>query len=121
MVVCTLKQNEIVSDSIVALDNAITHMATGDDNTEPEISDTALGNETYREAINTSITSSTQYEGQTLQDITENNGNDVDEVGLFDAASGGNIYIHSLSNNTPKDGNTEIFLRSLIDLEVQSN
>lgn len=113
-------QNNVVSDSISTLSSTITHMATGDDDTTPVVSDNVLGNETYREAINNSSTTNISYSGDTLQDITENNGNDIDEIGLFDDPSSGDMYIHTLSNTIEKDGNTEAFIKSVINITVQS-
>ena len=120
MVVTIYTQNEILDDVITEFNTEITHIATGDDDTTPVVTDTDLGNETYIEAVNNSSVIGSRLAKDILQDITENNGNDIKEVGLFDAASGGNLYVRTLSSVVSKDGNTEVFIQSLIDFDVSS-
>lgn len=113
-------QNDTVDKSITAIHNIITHIATGDDNTIPLVSNTNLGNETDRELIDNKSKTAIELNSDILQDITQNNGNDIKEIGVFDDAISGTMYIHSLTSVITKDANTEAFIKSLLNIIVQS-
>ena len=98
MVVTQTSLTAIVSQVKTNISTTYTHIAVGDNNTAPTESDTALGNETDREAFFSSGTTLTTFFADIFLDTTENNGNDIEETGMFDAASGGNMFNRSLTN-----------------------
>lgn len=110
MGVTTYYKEIAITQSLTDLNSVISHFATGDDNTTPVVTDTALGNETFREALYNTVIGSNNIEFQSFQDISENNGNNIEEAGILDLASGGNLYGHALTNIIVKDSSTEVFL-----------
>jgi len=44
-------------------------------------------------------------------DVTQNNGNDIEEIGALDASSGGNLYLHSLTTSFSKTADKEAYYR----------
>lgn len=110
--------NNAIGDVITTFSSTITHVATGDGTTAPATTDTALDNETYREAVNSTDERSFSIEFQIFQDTSENNGNDIDECGLFDAGAGGTMYARDLTNNIVKDANTEAFIGYKITFSI---
>lgn len=96
---------------IATLSPLLTHIAVGDDDTTPTVLDTALGNETFREALfDTVVTTSNSISINIFLDTSENNSNDIKETGVFDAASSGNMYSRSLTNVISKDSSKEVFI-----------
>jgi len=118
MSVTTFARGAIRDDFLTFLVATITHLAVGDDDTAPTEGDTTLGNETFREAT---ISSSVTLQGASFQifmDTTENNGNDIKEIGSFDDPTTGNMYTRDLTNVIVKTVNIEVFAEVLIDEEV---
>ena len=77
---------------------AISHCALGDDGTEPTISDTALGNELYREAIDSHERTGTTVKITVVIDYGEANSSGSQvyrEAGLFNAAAAGDMFVHA--------------------------
>ena len=110
-VITALYQTTSINDSVTELASNITHIAVGDDNTAPTTSDTALGNETYREALFDPITTTPVSVSATMfMDVTENNGNDIKETGTFNAGAGGTMYNRALTNVIAKDATNEVFI-----------
>lgn len=76
----------------------ITHVAIGTDGTTPTAADTALGAEVLREAPTSVIDYSTTEIGWRLfVSASMGNGNTLREIGLFSAASGGDMFARSTS------------------------
>ena len=94
-------------------------MAVGDDNTTPTVSDTTLGNETYREAIFKSSSGGSFVAWDLKLDTTENNGSTIKEVGTFTASSGGTMYTRNLSSSFDKDSTNEAYYQSRITINTQ--
>jgi len=111
--VITTTYQDIAKDNFVnLLLTNITHLAVGDDNTTPVVTNITMNNETYRKASTITRTGLIITQKAVL-DITENNGNTVYEMAGFDAASSGNMYYHNLTTVVAKDGNTEIRLSNV--------
>ena len=75
--------------------NPISHLALGDDDTPPLASDEVLGNELYREAIDSSGRTGTTITITTVVDYGEGNGGgtqDYKECGLFNDPSAGEMF-----------------------------
>lgn len=103
----TQAQNSAASN----LNSNITHIAVGDDNTPYSVGDTSLGNQTFIQTIDTQKVSSNVVTADVRLDATENNGNDIDEIGLLDAASSGNLYTRNITTNFAKTSSNEAFYR----------
>jgi len=99
--------------------NNISHIAVGDDNTTPVVTDTSLGNQTYIESA-TVTQSGLSITSKTVLEITENNGNTVKELGIFDRESLGNMYTRTLTTVVDKDSDTVIRLSNILTLNTQN-
>ena len=76
----------------------ITHCALGDNGTEPTPADNALGNELYREAIDSHSRTGTTVKINVVIDYSEGNGGGSQvyrEAGLFNAVSGGDMFVRA--------------------------
>lgn len=107
--------NTIRDDIRASIISNSTHLAVGDDNTTPTASDTALGNELtrkdrqeYTEGVSDVIIS-------LFLNSLESNGNALNEVGMFDAASSGNLLERNIFTTVNKSSSIEIW----IDIEEQ--
>ena len=107
--------DSVASAALDAFDS-FTHIALGDDNTPPTVSDTALGNEFIRKTFEESIknTSVNTFLFEIKLGLSEGNGNTIREIGIFDAASGGTLGVHNLTNEVAKTSDKEV----VIDLQV---
>lgn len=92
-----------------------THLAVGDDNTTPTAGDTALGNELTRKARQEYTEGTSDVIISLWLNSTESNGNALKEVGMFDAASGGNLLERNIFTVINKVSTIEVW----IDIEEQ--
>ena len=92
-----------------------THVAVGTDNTTPTVSDTTLGSEEERNARQeyTEGTSDVIISG--FINSTEANSTSLQEVGVFDAASSGNMMMHETFTAISKTSSIEVW----VDVEQQ--
>ena len=77
---------------------AISYCALGDSGTEPTVGDTALGNELYREAIDSHSRTGTTVKITVVIDYAEGNGTGSQvyrEAGLFNAAAAGDMFVRA--------------------------
>ena len=81
----------------------VTHLAFGDDGTEPASGNRSLNNEVYRTQIASASDAGDTLETRTLLDTTEANGYTIRECGLVTASSGGLLLNHSLLTEEPKN------------------
>lgn len=121
MVVTQTSLTAIVNQVKTDISTTYTHIATGDDNTAPDVSDTALGNETFRDAFLQSGTTLTTFFAEIFLDTTENNGNNIEETGMFDAGAAGNMFNRSLTNVITKSANVEAFVKHIINIQAINN
>ena len=95
--------------------------AVGDDDTTPTVSDTTLGNETFRSAIDDF--DKTTFVDKIIASLQigagENNGNDVKEAGWLDAAAAGNLQIRFLLNTIAKTSDIQLFIDTQITITVE--
>jgi hypothetical protein len=102
------------------LETIFLYGATGDDNTTPTPSDTTLGNETFRDNIDT-FDKDSQVDKVTATLIigtTQNNGNDVDEYGIFDDPTTGTMYVRDLLNTISKTSDIQLYIDETLTIEV---
>jgi len=85
--------DELDRDQSVDLDAS--HLALGTDSTAESSSDSSLGNEVFRTSVTDSIDKGSELLTSTFVDSTEANGNTIEELGLFSAASGGTMFNRS--------------------------
>ena len=116
-IITSIYQNGARDNFFTQLITDMSHIAVGDDNTAPVIGDTGLGNETYIKAVTVTQTGLNLVSKATLT-TTENNSNNVKELGLFDAASGGNLYLRDLTTVIAKDSDTEIRLSNILTVNT---
>jgi hypothetical protein len=100
--------------------SAITHGAVGSGTTTPTENDTTLETETYREVLFDKSTTTNSIVTEFFLDTADNNGNVINEYGLFDAASGGNMYIRSITNMINKTSSFEVFVEGIIKINIIS-
>ena len=121
MVMTTIGKN-LVRD-FMAGDNvdAPTHMAIGDDDTAAAESDTTLGHELLRSAFDSvDKVASKKLQWEMILETTEGNGSGTetyDEVGILNAASGGDLAFR-IAHDTLTKNNT-IELRYQVVMEVK--
>ena len=97
----------------------ITHVAVGDSTTTPTETDTTLGNEQTREALaETASTSGDTATFTMFLDTGDANGDDIEEVGLFNASSGGTMYLRTKTSSITKDSAREVFIESSVTLNT---
>jgi hypothetical protein len=119
MAITQTSLNAIKTQVLNDIDTTYGYIAVGDDATAPVVGNTTLGNETDREALfeAASIITNT-IRMYIFLDTTENNGNDINEAGLFDAASSGTMFARSLSNSITKDAFTEVTMEYAITVDA---
>lgn len=89
---------------------AISHCALGDDDTTPTVGDTALGNELYREAIDSHERTGTTVKIIVIIDYGEGNGGGSQtykEAGLFNAGAAGDMFVRSNFPSKVKDNSVK--------------
>lgn len=106
----TIKEG--VLDTVVA---ETTHLAVGTDNTTPTVGDTTLGNEVLRKARQEFTRGTSDVIISLFLNSLEANGNSLKEVGMFDAASAGNLQERSIFTTITKTSSIEVW----IDIEEQ--
>lgn len=72
----------------------------GTDNTAADVTDTTLGAEVDRNALTSDSANSGVITYKAFFSKSEANGNTIAEVGLFDAASSGNMFCRSILSST---------------------
>jgi len=87
---------------------APTHIAVGTGTSASNESDTALDNETFRDAISTTTRESKQITYETIITSTQQNGNDITEVGLVNANTSGTFFNRTVFAAISKTQNFEI-------------
>ena len=108
MTVSQLTLDAIKTEVITEVEGSISHIALGSGDTEASIDDTSLQTETYRDALLAEDTVIDTYIGEIFLDTTENNGNDIKEMGSFDAGAGGNMFSRALTNIISKTASMEV-------------
>jgi len=95
-----------------------THIALGDDNTAFSESDTVLGNELSRKAIETTTIKgdNRKVEYNTVFNTTELVGETIKEIGLFNAATSGTLFQRVVLGDIDKDDTFSI--KVIITLKV---
>jgi hypothetical protein len=107
----TLLLNDLRDTSVDRIDDTHTYIAVGDDNTTPTAGDTTLGNETFRDAVNSTDTSTPgTITKSIIIEASEDNGNDVKEVGTFNAAASGTMWNRNLVNTISKTSDIILYL-----------
>lgn len=121
MTVTTILRTQLRSDVKDDLEALFTYMAVGDDDTTPTAADTTLGNETFRD-VTDEIDKATAVDEITasLRILeVENNGNDIDELGIFDAASSGNMWIRHVLTTISKTSDISVYLDVTVTVEIE--
>lgn len=108
MVVLLTPREEVQTQVINFLISEISHIATGTGTTPFTSNNTTLESETYRDAIvGTAKQTGNKIRYKLNQDINENNGVEVNEIGTFNASSAGDMYSRSLLQGFDKTINVD--------------
>lgn len=118
MGICLTRYTPLLSAATAVFSTNVTHIATGSGTTAPLVGDTTLETETYREVAISTNTATTSFTIEIFQDISENNVNNIAEVGVFDAGSGGNMYSRNLTNIIQKSNTNEVFLEVQFNISI---
>jgi len=101
----------------------ITHVGVGDSATPESSADLTLGNETYREPVIDKVkdTNLGTYLFSLQLGLTEANGTNLSELGLFDALTLGNMPVRKLfPNPLLKTSDKEVWVDIELKVEVTS-
>ncbi len=103
--------DDIRDDTKNYIESDVTSIGVGDDDTTPTPTDTILGNETFRDTVDEYDTSGTGVIIASLRiATTENNGEDIDEVGTFDDPSSGNMKSRNIITTISKTSDIQVYL-----------
>ena len=106
-------QNPILSlfesDCVSRLNSTISHIAVGSGTTSPLPEQTQLTTETHREEIFESNITANSFTTSVFLDVTENNGNIVNEIGSFNASSSGTMVSRNLTTSSEKTSSKEFY------------
>lgn len=101
------------------LETQMTYGAAGTDNTTPAASDTALGGEVFRDAIDEFDDAVTDEITASLRILTtEANGNTLAEVGWFNASTAGTLLTRNTITSIAKTNDIQLFLDTSIQITV---
>lgn len=92
-----------------------THLAVGDDNTTPTVADTTLGNEENRKARQEYTSGTSNVIISLFLGTADSNGDNLAEVGVFDAGAAGNMMMRSVFTTIAKTASKDVW----IDVEEQ--
>lgn len=110
---------QILSDVKDDLEVLFTYGATGDDDTAPSATDTTLGSETFRDVIDDFDKSATSSITASLRLLTtENNSEDIKEVGWLNAAAAGTLWARNTLTTIAKTSDIQVFLDTKITITV---
>lgn len=123
MTVPTTQLSTIISNSLDSFD-IYNYIAIGDDNTAPDISDTALGNELLRKSLDVDSIKDTgdgTYRFQMRIALSEANSEILREIGIFDQATiGGNMGARELLNTEiTKTSDIEVVI--ILQIKITAN
>ncbi len=119
MTLTTLLINDIRDVSKARIGTTFTHGAVGSDNTASQASDTTLGSEDFRSAIDDFDDSATSTTTTQLQvGLTENNGNNIKETGWFNAGAAGTMWTRNVITTIAKTADIRVFLDTQITFTI---
>ena len=96
-------------DPTQTLQEEITHLALGDDDSTPATSDDSLNNEVFRKATTDNSQNQNNLTASTFIDYTEANGNTIREVGLFAGPdTSDRMWNHAVVSDIVKDSDRTI-------------
>jgi hypothetical protein len=104
-------------------DEIFLYGAVGDDSTTPTLSDTELGNETFRAERFASDGSMADNKiiFSLLVDLNDNNSEDINEFGWFNDDTAGTMWQRALINTIPKTDDIRVFLDSELEIEAEED
>lgn len=102
MVVLDSIRQEVITEVVTEFSTQINNIATGSGTTPTLVTDTSLELETFR-SLTTGTISDNRIRYRHEQDINENNGNNIAEIGTFNDAVAGEMYSRSLLNVINKE------------------
>lgn len=85
------------------LEEDVTHLAVGDDDTAPVTSNSSLNNEVFRKSVTDHSQTDNELLASTFIDSSEANGNTFREVGLFAGTDPARMWNHSTIADIEKD------------------
>lgn len=115
MVNTTTFLNSIKASIRAGIISTASHVAVGDDDTAPTAGDTALGNEVLRKARQEYTEGTSDVIISLFINSLEANGENLKEVGMFDAGAAGNLLQRNIFTTITKTAGLEVW----IDIEEQ--
>jgi len=120
MVVTNTILGDLISDILSKFDS-YDYVGVGSGTNPESAADTTLQSETFREQYADKIKDDNNgtYLWSIQMGLTENNGNDINEIGVFDASSSGNMALRKLlSNGITKTSDKEVWIDVQVKVEV---
>ena len=102
----TLRQyHEVVVDALDGqdVDLGVTHLALGDDDFAPAVSNTALGNELFRTTVTDIVNRGEELLASTFLSADQANGNSYFEAALVSETGGEDLFINRLLLEDPEN------------------
>ena len=121
MVLTNYTETQSKDATLDRIQTNVTDAATGDGTTTPAKTQTALVNETFRKTLIATDYDRTVTDQLTIshrQSTAENNGDDIDEVGGFDANSAGNMSYRNVITTITKTSDINVYLDEIITVSV---
>lgn len=109
MTVQTVMLTTIETAAVNTLASSISHIGVGTGTSTPIVTQTQLDAETIREEIFTSATTVNTFTSALYLDVTENNGEVVREIGVFNSSSGATMVSRNLTTVSTKTSSKEFY------------
>lgn len=120
MVVTNTILSNLVSDVLSKFDS-YDYVGVGSGTNPESPADTTLQTETFREQYADKVKDNNNgtYLWSIQMGLTENNGNDINEIGVFDTLSAGNMALRKLlQNGITKTNDKEVWIDVQVKVEV---
>lgn len=109
MVIQTSILTDIDTAAVGVLDDNILYLSVGTGTTTPDVTDTTLETEVYREAVFLKDTTSNTITSALFLDVTEAVGSTITEIGAFNSSSGGTMVSRNLTTSNEKTSSKEFY------------
>lgn len=109
MTIQTAMLTTLESGAVITLSSSISHIGVGTGNSTATVTQTQLDAETYRESIFTTASTLNTFTTALYLDVTENNGEVVREIGVFNSSSGATMVSRNLTTVSTKTSSKEFY------------
>lgn len=109
MTIQTEMLTTLETGAVTVLSASISHIGVGTGSSTVTVTQTQLDAETIREEIFTSATTVNTFTSALYLDVTENNGEVVREIGVFNSSSGATMVSRNLTTVSTKTSSKEFY------------